>query len=83
MKIHGQLMKDTYEQIKAGAVSEFPLEDDFIQTPGGPISSKELLVLLYQEFGDNPFIITAESTTTEPKVNRFAVPFVSDKLMER
>ena len=83
MRVHGQLMKDTYEQIKAGAVSEFPLESDFIQTPGGPISSQELLVLLYQEFGDKPFIITVESTDKEPKVNRFAVPFVSDRLMER
>ena len=83
MRIHGQLMRDTYEQIKAGAVSEFPLESDFIQTPGGPISSQELLVILYQEFGDKPFIIITEHTDIEPKVSHYTAAATSDKLRER
>lgn len=83
MRIHGQLTKETYKQIKGGAVSEFPLEHDFIQTQGGPLSSHELLVLFYQEFGEKPFVLTAESTQESPKVNRFAIPFMSDKLRER
>lgn len=83
MRIHGQLDRETYRQIQAGAVSEFPLEWDFIRTGGGPVSSHELLVLLYQAYGDKPFIITVEPSDVEPRSNPFHREFLSDKLRER
>ncbi len=83
MVIHGQLTKETFEQIKSGAVSEFPLESDFIKTDGGIISSQELLVLLYQAYGDKPFTIRVEPSDKIPQTNLFHREFLSDKLMER
>lgn len=83
MLIHGQLATETCEQIKAGAVTEFPLGDDFIRTEGGVISSQELLVLIWQTFKGNPFIITIEATDKPPIANPLHREFLSDKLQER
>ena len=83
LTIHGQLMKETYEEIRDGAVSEFQLELGFIKTTGGMLSAEEILVLLYQEFGDKPFIITVAPTDVAPIINSFANVVVAEKLAER
>jgi hypothetical protein len=76
-------MKETYDQIKAGAVRDCPLTSDFIRTDGGVISSHELLVLIYQTFGDKPFNIEITPSDTKPQTNPFHREFLSDKLQER
>ena len=83
MNIHGRLTDATYEQIKQGAVRDFELEANFIKTDGGVISSKELLVLLYQAYGSKPFNMSIEPSDKEPQTNPFHREFLSDKLMER
>lgn len=83
LQIHGQLMKETVEELTEGGGSEFPLSSDFIQTVGGPLSSHEILILIYQEFRDKPFILTVEPTDEEPKPNKMVSSFISDRLMER
>ena len=83
VKIHGQIMKETVEELAAGGGSEFPLESDFIQTVGGPLSMQEILILIYQEFKDKPFIITVEPSEVEPKLNRYVAAGVSDQLHKR
>lgn len=83
LRVHGQLMKETVEQLADGGGTEFPLTENFIQTVGGPLSTEEILILIYQEFKDKPFVITVEPSDTEPKPQRFVSQFVSDKLRER
>ena len=83
MRIHGQLTKETYEQIKAGAGATFPLTENFIKTEGGIISADEFLVLLFQAYGQKPFIILVSPSEEEPKANLFHREFLSDKLRER
>jgi hypothetical protein len=80
MIIHGQLTEGTVNEIRRGGGRDFELESCFIQTEGGKISSNELLILLYQAYGGEPFEMNISPSDTKPVTNLLHRQFLSDKL---
>jgi len=76
-----QITPEADKELEAGAVTEYPPQGFlFVKTPGGFLSSEEILRLLWQEVGTSPVQLYLEKREAEPEILRGASVPTSDRL---